>query len=281
MPGNRDRNFRGGDLSEGLGLEMLRPFAYIAPVPRTEDIGFDAVATLQRRNGRQLYAEDSFVVQVKAASVRVLEFEGEKLDWLRSLSLPFYLMSVDRQSFTMELRSIVRASTHFNYRDRKAITLNLDETPFDITGDRMSVWLGPPILRWTAPEANDPTYHQTVYEVLKAWIRFEMENISLRPLGMMFRICWETNQIPQPTGSFTIASHPREFQSVLEALCPQMQWLGMHVFGNRESSDDLLIGLLHLTQFMRRHGVDPDPGGLLPLIAKVRAEEKAKQAQAG
>ena len=59
MPGSRGRNFRGGDLAEGLGLELLRPFAFIAPVPRPEDVGIDAVATLIRRETHRLIAEEA------------------------------------------------------------------------------------------------------------------------------------------------------------------------------------------------------------------------------
>jgi hypothetical protein len=71
MPGSRGKNWRGGDLAEGLGLEFLRPFAFIAPVPRTEDIGIDAVATLFRRETHELIAQDSFLVQAKGKRSRV------------------------------------------------------------------------------------------------------------------------------------------------------------------------------------------------------------------
>jgi hypothetical protein len=66
MPGRQDGNLRGGHLSQGFGLEFLRPFAFVAPVPPSEDVGADAIATLFRRVGRNLLAEDSFVVQVKS-----------------------------------------------------------------------------------------------------------------------------------------------------------------------------------------------------------------------
>ena len=54
MAGTRDQNLRRGDLCKGIGLELLRPFALLAPIPRTEDVGADAVATLTKREGRRL-----------------------------------------------------------------------------------------------------------------------------------------------------------------------------------------------------------------------------------
>src|SRR5208282_5102428 len=138
MPGSRGRDWRGGDLAEGLGLELLRPFAFIAPVPRTEDIGIDAVATLFRRETDKLFAEGSFLVQVKAVSRRKIEYTGEQMDWLRALTLPFYWMSVDLASTTVELWSMSHATVHPNFRDWKAVTLCLDETASKTSG---YVWL--------------------------------------------------------------------------------------------------------------------------------------------
>jgi len=82
MSGRRSRNLREGDLEEGIGLDLLRGFSAVAPVPRTEDTGVDAVCTLLKPAGQFLIAEDSFLVQIKAASVRVVEFRGDTYGWL-------------------------------------------------------------------------------------------------------------------------------------------------------------------------------------------------------
>src|SRR5208282_3293121 len=61
MPGVRDRNLRSGDLHEELGLLLLRMVALVAPVPRQEDVGTDAFATLVRPDGsRRLLPDVSF-----------------------------------------------------------------------------------------------------------------------------------------------------------------------------------------------------------------------------
>src|SRR5262245_49433083 len=225
MPASRDRNLREGDLAEGLGLELLRPFAFLAPVPRTEDVGVDAVATLIRRDGRRLLAEDSFLVQMKAASRRTIDFKGEGLDWLRALTLPYYWLSVNLATMTLELYSIIHATGHLNFRDRKAVTMYLDERPSDIPGDDMHVWLGPPILRWTPADAADPAFQQSAYEVLKAWLQFEMQCISVRPLGMTYQVTWETNSKPKPSGHFAVLHSPGELKAVLERIRPHFQRL--------------------------------------------------------
>jgi hypothetical protein len=277
MPGVRDGNLRGGDLCEGFGLELLRPFAFVAPTPRPEDVGFDAVATLTRRDGRRLFAEDSFLVQVKAASVRTIEFKGKALDWLRALKLPLLLLSVDMATTTLELRSFARAFTHPNYRDRTGVTFFLDETPFDLPGEEMRVWLGPPLLRWTPADAANGDFQQTAYEVLKAWNTFEVECISLRSLGMSRQVKWDTNHKPEPDGGFMIMSHPRELQSVLETISPHIQWLATMIFAMEGKSDDLLMGLLLVSRFMRRQGVNPDPIGILPALAKLRLDSHGER----
>jgi hypothetical protein len=272
MPGTRDRNLRSGDLSEGFGLELLRPFAFVATVPRPEDVGVDAVATLFKREGRRLLAEDSFLVQVKSASVRAIEFEGDALNWLRNLKLPFCFLSVDLRNTVLELRSVINASGHPNYRDRKKITMFLDETPFDLVGDEMQVYLGPPILRWTPADAADEDFQNLAHQVLKAWTTFELENIGLRSLGLSNYVQWETNRPLQQIGAYALMHQPSERQGILEKVCPYVQLLSGLAFGPKENTSDLIAGLLHISQYMRRQGVDPDPNGIWRLLAKLHLE---------
>jgi hypothetical protein len=272
MPGIRDKNLRAGDLCEGFGLELLRPFAFVAPIPRPEDVGVDAVATLTRREGRRLFAEDSFLVQVKSASVRKIRFKGKELDWLRALRLPFFFLSVDLAATSLELRSIIHAASHSNFRDRGSVTMYLDETKFDLKGDEMFVWLGPPILRWTPADAANGDFQQTAYEVLKEWIAFEMETIILRSIGRTQQVDWETNCKPKPSDGYTIMHHPSELQGVLERIRPYIQRLEILATSPDENFDDLRKGLLLVYQFMRRAGVDPDPKHILEVIAEHRAK---------
>jgi hypothetical protein len=75
MPGMRDRNLRSGDLHEELGILLLKEVALVAPVPRQEDAGSDAFATLIRPEGsRRLISDVSFMVQLKSASATSVSY---------------------------------------------------------------------------------------------------------------------------------------------------------------------------------------------------------------
>ena len=108
MAGRRDANLRSGDLAEDVGNLLLKQLAFVVPVPRAEDFGIDAVATLVRRDGRFLYAEDSFLVQYKAASKADVSYKDHEIDWLFDLQLPLFLAWVDRARFRIRLYSVTQ-----------------------------------------------------------------------------------------------------------------------------------------------------------------------------
>src|SRR5690349_6479841 len=105
MPGVRDRNLRSGDLHEELGLLLLRTVALVAPVPRPEDVGTDAFATLVRPDGaRRLLPDVSFLVQLKAASVSVVSYNTpDAVNWVTSLEIPLFIGRVDLSAGRIEL----------------------------------------------------------------------------------------------------------------------------------------------------------------------------------
>lgn len=272
MAGSRGASWRGGDLAEGFGLELLRPFAFVAPIPRPEDVGVDAVATLFSRVGRGLIAEDSFLVQVKAASARTIEFKATSLDWIRALRLPYYLISVDLATSTVDLHSTIHATGHANFRDLKSVTMHLDETPFSLVDWEMHVFLGAPILRWKPADCADKAFQQTAYDVIKAWITFETESIALRSIGITRQMKWKTNDKPVADSAYSIMHNPGDLQPILEKIRPHIQRLSAFVTPSDRNDEDLLFGLLLVSQFMRRQGVDPDPNGILGMFADLRAK---------
>src|SRR5256885_10736823 len=92
MPGRLRASFRSGNLAEDLGLLLLKGIAAVADVTRPEDVGLDAIATLLRRDSDgNCYAEDSFLVQLKADSVRTLRYRDHQLDWLVSQMQPLFI----------------------------------------------------------------------------------------------------------------------------------------------------------------------------------------------
>jgi hypothetical protein len=80
MPGRLQRDFRSGNLAEHQGVLLLKGIAAVADVPRPEDVGLDAIATLLRPDDDDnYYAEDTFVVQLKSTSANSIRYEGHEL----------------------------------------------------------------------------------------------------------------------------------------------------------------------------------------------------------
>ena len=50
-------------------------------------------------------------------------------------------------------------------------------------------------------------------------------------------------------------------------------------FSFLDDDDDLRFALVFLREFMRRHGVDPDPSGLVAAVMMHLAEKKQKESQ--
>jgi hypothetical protein len=97
---------------------------------------------------------------------------------------------------------------------------------------------------------------------------------------MTFSITWETNSKPQPTDGYTISHHPSQLQSVLEEIRPYIQRLIGLSFPNimgspHDSSDNLLVGLLLVSDYMRQQGVDPDPSGILQILVQICQQQQA------
>lgn len=178
MVGRLDRNLRQGHRAELEGIDLLRPFCAVAPVPQTEDVGFDAVATLLRTDGRFFYAEDPFCVQFKARSVREIGFEPHEYAWFHALSMPLFIGSVDIESKEVELFTTHWLAGHPNARDFTSAIMYLDPGQNSLDGDCMRLSLGAPILRWKPQEAEDPEFQTLAYTVLKQWNTTEYVNLG-------------------------------------------------------------------------------------------------------
>jgi hypothetical protein len=86
MPGMRDKHLRSGDLHEELGIFLLKAVALVAPVPRQEDVGIDAFATLIWPEGsRRLIPDLSFFVQLKSASITSVCYTSpDEMTWIKA-----------------------------------------------------------------------------------------------------------------------------------------------------------------------------------------------------
>src|SRR5688572_5456825 len=95
MPGRLRTSFRSGNLKEHLGVLLLKGIAAVADVPRPEDVGLDAIATLLRRDpDGNCYAEDTFLVQLKSESTTSIEYRGHELEWFLNQTQPLFIGSV-------------------------------------------------------------------------------------------------------------------------------------------------------------------------------------------
>jgi hypothetical protein len=104
MVARLNTNFRSGNLAEHLGLLLLKGIAAVAEVPRQEDVGLDAVATLLRRDDDgNCYAEDTFGVQLKSESEKTIKYSDHAFKWFKEQTLPMFIgrVSLDRSEMSL------------------------------------------------------------------------------------------------------------------------------------------------------------------------------------
>jgi len=232
VPGRRDRNLRQGDLAEQLGLLLLQNLALVAPIPRTEDVGIDAVVTLLRTSGaRELWASDSFLVQIKADSVESIEYTGAECDWLYGLELPLFVASVNLARNEVRLYCCHRLSQAFvtnRHRQRIEIVLGdkLDPSP-DVAGGETTMSVGPPVLRWTIDDCREPDFQRRFYECCKEHVRLGRESLEYRRVGHANLIRWRTNELPERVGFITSSegAYDDEIEHIADHMMPYVDRL--------------------------------------------------------
>ncbi len=185
VPGMRDRNLRQGDLHEELGIFLLKAIALVAPVPRPEDVGHDAFATLIRLEGsRRLIPDLSFLVQLKSASVTSVNYESpDGMAWIRELEVPFFVGRVDLTRTSIELfatHGLQQILLQSDYYD--SLELLLDEPDKPSTVPRLGrAYLGPPIHTWSTSNMTDPEFITKSHLVLRPHIETLQRNHCAPP----------------------------------------------------------------------------------------------------
>ncbi|WP_339169071.1 hypothetical protein MKX75_07400 [Paenibacillus sp. FSL R5-0341] len=205
MPVKRGKNFRSGDLAEQLGIYMIQSLALVAPIPRTEDVGIDVVATLLRDDNKYSYvAEDSFYIQIKSSTVNKVEYEEEGVKWLYDLKLPFFIATVDREISMIKLYSTKRIFDAFAInKDRRKINIILEEEEkvkiYDFVDSNIEdIYTGAPIIEWSVNElmTDEKEVRERFYIILKEHIRIIQESMELHEIGLGSTYLWETNKLP-------------------------------------------------------------------------------------
>jgi len=221
MPAFRPRNTRLGHVAEGIGLELLRGVAFIAP-PYPEDYGIDATVTLAREyDAKRLIAEDIFAVQLKKASVSEIDLEDDQIKWLFDVPLPFYFGSVDVATTTLKLycdQTILFAERLKS--DWKKMTIVFDQPVTEADIEKGIVSLGTPIHTWSAAELESKDCRPAFYKVLKAHTKNSVINRVVRPVGTVFMHKWEVGGLPEATGWYSARPPGVSFEDIDDYVAP-------------------------------------------------------------
>src|SRR5262249_12398744 len=273
MPGVRDRNFRSGDLHEELGLFLLRSVAFVAPVPRQDDVGNDAFVTLVRPEGsRRLLPDVSFLVQLKAASVVKVSYSGkDEIAWITNLEIPLFIGRVDLRNASIALYSTQRLHQILLETSYDEIQLLLD--PADESSrenNSRPVNIGPPVHAWSVTDLGEENFLARTFSVLRPHVEGLRRNRHLRDIRYQRPLTWETGQTPQEFGVMIHGTAYDDASDVLQSIVPGVQRL-LTVMMHKQRYRHFTT-LVAFIQMMREWGVDPDPDGKWQRLAAVAAQ---------
>jgi hypothetical protein len=295
MPGRLSNNLRSGNLAERLGFHLLRGVAAIAEVPREEDVGIDAIATLLRYDTDGCsYAEDTFLVQIKAESEEEISYRGHGFEWFAQQTLPMFIGRVSqRQQQSISVYSTIFAhqairSLHATEIQLRFGVSNLPPTmreqlwcPWTIESERPVVWLGDPILRWTVSEIPDRVWKNTAYSTFKKFIALvQIERLKVS-LGQISRLNWKTNIADSLTVSTGfMLSHADHLPAVALHCSPALNALSACAFClPGDAGEQLARSLVSLAGALRTTGIEIDPENFfrIALAAQISKQEVERQ----
>jgi hypothetical protein len=258
-------NFRRANIAEGLAIQMIRPFAAVAPVAREEDFGVDLIGTLLYRDGKRLLARESFFVQVKTQTAARFEFVGDGIDWLRQMRLPYFPVVVNLGEASVSLYTINGQRLAFLHHSR------VDRIIYCVDGDGLDDFpLGEPLMKWTLQDAVHPDFPAWACSVLKPAIDAESFNqhygraqsvLSLEWKCCEFRDRSETGLAKEPPKAEELLHIPPgdgEFiaEAVERILDPFALWVSNTGEHDRNGAE-----LLRIRDAFRKLGVNADPKG--------------------
>lgn len=272
MAGVRDRNLRSGDLKEELGLLLLRCVALVSSIPRQEDAGLDAFATLIRPDGnRRLIADASFVVQIKSASLRSVPYiDSDSVAWITNLEIPLFIGRVSLDLCRMELFSTQRLHHILLESAYNEIHLLLDSGDESSEHGCRHVNIGPPVHAWSLEDATQPGFLERTYEILRPHVESIRLNQRLRGIGYQQVLKWNTGQPPVDHAVMMLGSPNDDMQDILREMMPHIRRLLSQILSTKHYDDfPVLLAMIHM---MRRWGVDPDPEDSLLRVVALMAE---------
>lgn len=234
MPGRLGANFRRGHLAEDLGVFFLRSFCAVADLRQEDDFGIDAVATLLSPRGRVLYAEESFAVQIKAASVEEIDYQGQELEWLLRQRLPLFFVTVDLDEGNFKVYTaspVYQLLPHKQDIDSARLLMTVPDawsSRVKLIESHADIYLGPPILDTEIGMLNDGEHQWRMYELMKEWVTSEISQIGLRALGKSRCLRWETWIEPESAGGVSHGSI-LDLKRDMKVVEPYVSYLAQHI----------------------------------------------------
>lgn len=258
-----------------MGILLLRGFAAVAEVPRPDDVGVDAFATLLRKDEEDghFYAEDGFVVQIKSASVPKLEYEGHALKWLLEQAHPMFIGLVSLQESTIAIyptwavnqavfaMHAESATIHFKPSGIPEFFRGVPTLWRGKAGNAVDVYLDSPLLQWSVTDLTRPGWGAEAYRVLKRYSEEHRRAANALMFGESRAILWDTNDPDSIRSAFTMSKGPPDdMAAVAERLRPAVQSLLMRTFSMKDDEKPhVIVSLIVLAEGLRKIGLDIDP----------------------
>lgn len=267
MPGRLNPHFRSGNLSESLGIHLLKRIAAVATVERQEDVGFDAVASLLRQDSDgQLYAEDTFLVQLKTDSQESISYAPHATSWLQEQTLPMFIGLVSQTQQRLRLYSTAyllqglhslgarSASVRFGNSPFPKFFAGYPNTPWCGRDQRdVVVYLGEPVAAWNM--SDDP---KAIYATLKQFLAVARRDMEMLSFGFWAALHWDTNDPASVLASYVAGnSDGADIADLGERVLPALHALLLRVGAlPHENKVEFVSAVAMLMSSLRSIGVD-------------------------
>jgi hypothetical protein len=276
MTGRLRTSFRSGNLAEELGILLLKGVAAVAGVPRQEDIGIDAVATLLRRdNDGNCYAEDTFVVQLKSESEAQIEYSDHAFKWFIRQTSPMFVGRVSLIESKIALYPTIFASQAISSLYARSIKIRFGDSDvppmlreqlrcpwMGESSDVVVAWLGKPVAEWTVGDLTNRELLDRIYLALKRIVSELQRAIDCLSNGHLLVLDWSTNDADSIRVNTGIMKTPDvELREIAERCAPSLHGLMMKSLSlPKGQAGPILQSLTELASRLRMCGVEMDPG---------------------
>jgi hypothetical protein len=303
MAGQRHQVDSIGESYELFAESVLSRIAVLTRVGTKSDFGTDTYCQPRISTGNRMETVTELcLLQVKGGT-SPLEYGGmeketgkeHEFNWLKSLWAPLFLATVDAQYQQVDLYSLWQiwwvmwqCGTPFRvictWRD--AVTSAYDYSPAarepasgqGATHGDGHIWridLGPPFLRLTHQNLNDPAFRSRAVDIFRSWIRVDRQTVARFHSGVPFveaHYSWITNEMPGAHQQLlTMSSTPgMNIPELARSLAPSVLGLGAHL---QHQGNVAAFRLIPILEWLQENGFgNLMTGGLLEKLTRSRDE---------